>query len=376
MQKKGYTMKKNAFTLVELLVVIAIIGILIALLLPAVQAAREAARRMQCTNNLKQAGLGLHDYHDIHQCFPPTRMGEGGWSPVLTSFHVACLPFCEQGPLYDRIIGAIDSSGTWPGFSNDCYKDARLSYIKCPSETGDSVNSSNVATTTYAACIGDVIASCGRTYNSHRLRGFFPGGFGMLKGTTASYGNTYRYLFCNSFADLIDGSSNTIAMSEICVGIPDRGKRIKGGIVCKSSFTSGSLCIDAADPTDRNLINETGLTDSSFSTRRGEAFCSGQSFATTFTTVLPPNSPNCAVSTSLNSDSSAFYSAQSYHSGGVNALFGDGAVKFIPDTIEVKNMSYGPSSWDSSTSDMPIGESPFGIWGVLGSASGGESVAL
>lgn len=92
--------RRHAFTLVELLVVIAIIGILIALLLPAVQAAREAARRMQCTNNLKQLGVGLHNYLDATKMFPPAMSGydnlseTGNWCTI--SYNVAMLPFCEQ----------------------------------------------------------------------------------------------------------------------------------------------------------------------------------------------------------------------------------------------------------------------------------------
>ena len=104
---------KRGFTLVELLVVIAIIGILIALLLPAVQAAREAARRSQCTNNMKQLGLALHNYHDTHNVFPPGGL-EYGWSAASTNYEpagkliknlnglVLLLPFLEQTPLYDR----------------------------------------------------------------------------------------------------------------------------------------------------------------------------------------------------------------------------------------------------------------------------------
>ena len=90
--------RRSGFTLVELLVVIAIIGVLIALLLPAVQQAREAARRNSCTNQLKQLGLALHNYHDTFSAFP-----YGSWgSTSIVSWHVPILPFIEQGALFDR----------------------------------------------------------------------------------------------------------------------------------------------------------------------------------------------------------------------------------------------------------------------------------
>ena len=109
-------MKRSAFTLVELLVVIAIIGVLVALLLPAVQAAREAARRMQCSNHLKQIGLGLQNYHDTFQSLPygararfvntsGTNPAGQSWGP---NWYVAILPFCEQKPLSDLLEAGMD----------------------------------------------------------------------------------------------------------------------------------------------------------------------------------------------------------------------------------------------------------------------------
>ncbi|MCL4206373.1 MAG: DUF1559 domain-containing protein [Pirellulaceae bacterium] len=101
--------RRRAFTLVELLVVIAIIGILVALLLPAIQAAREAARRTQCSNNLKQMGIGLHNYHDTHRVFPPScvkeKVQDGGGSAQATLWSGLILPFIEQGALWDQVTG-------------------------------------------------------------------------------------------------------------------------------------------------------------------------------------------------------------------------------------------------------------------------------
>ncbi len=135
-------MRRNAFTLVELLVVIAIIGILIALLLPAVQAAREAARRMSCTNNLKQIGIALHNYHDTHRTLPigwlgfdssgnADFLGLPGWA-----WSTRILPFMEQQALYD---GLIDMNQPVTAPANDKARVTVVSNFVCPSDTGGDV---------------------------------------------------------------------------------------------------------------------------------------------------------------------------------------------------------------------------------------------
>src|SRR5436305_8217837 len=144
-------MRRRGFTLVELLVVIAIIGVLVALLLPAVQAAREAARRMQCSNHLKQIGLALQNYHDTFQSLPygararfvqisntvDPRMSQGPWGP---SWYVGILPFAEQKPLSDLFEAAIVSNpnalvdqnpgiGRFPFHANN----QKIAWMLCPS---------------------------------------------------------------------------------------------------------------------------------------------------------------------------------------------------------------------------------------------------
>ena len=152
---------RNAFTLVELLVVIAIIGILIALLLPAVQAARESARRAHCSNNLRQLGVAAHHYHDTHKHLPPAV----GYYPsskngVIGTYHFHLLPFLEQGNLYDRSLGSVPFPGGpitvhYPG-NNNVYSQPVPTFL-CPSdpsvESGGVVmiNSDSFGASCYAA---------------------------------------------------------------------------------------------------------------------------------------------------------------------------------------------------------------------------------
>ncbi|MDR0338174.1 MAG: DUF1559 domain-containing protein [Planctomycetaceae bacterium] len=119
-------MKRRAFTLVELLVVIAIIGVLIALLLPAIQAAREAARRSQCLNNLKQLGIAVHNYNDVHQSLPAGRSGMNALKADSSDNHDRCwglwifmMPFMEQAPLFDLYNSCITKTYTGGGTATD-----------------------------------------------------------------------------------------------------------------------------------------------------------------------------------------------------------------------------------------------------------------
>ncbi|QDV69720.1 Type II secretion system protein G precursor [Rosistilla carotiformis] len=208
--------RSKGFTLVELLVVIAIIGILVGLLLPAVQAAREAARRMECSNNLKQLGIALHNYHDTFQVFPPGRMSCDGWTggPCTgktwmdkpgTSGLVMLLPFMELNTLYDQFggfqAGGLEPSGgpaDWRTPQVDAAMKQRPPVFVCPSEIAAPIYN-GTATGNYV---------------------FVHGRRGPGSGTdqvSLKHGNTgvFNYLSTYSMSDITDGTAQTLAFGEV-----------------------------------------------------------------------------------------------------------------------------------------------------------------
>lgn len=216
------TRQKSGFTLVELLVVIAIIGILVALLLPAVQAAREAARRMSCGNNLKQIALAAHNYHDTYKSFPmgQRRSIPGGWGP---SWYVGMLPFCEQTAMYDKWSwGQHDGhmrttsgiAGTIKVAMGDQFL---LPYATCPSSPLPKEQTLNTATFTcpdYVAIAGSAGENQFSPATQQPWQYTNPSG-GSWNTNWYSPNGVFRANMTHRFADLLDGTSNSIIFGEV-----------------------------------------------------------------------------------------------------------------------------------------------------------------
>ncbi len=371
---------RQAFTLVELLVVIAIIGVLIALLLPAVQAAREAARRMQCTNHLKQIGLATHNYHDVRQSFPPT-MGGGSATTRLgvenhVSFHVFLLPFAEQGAVYDRVVAAefpyARDNWTIASTAPDGAYTASINYLGCPSDENvkkTTIWYNNATKTSYVGAMGDSPVNGDESGISKRA--FYTGGLYFPTSDRPQ-------VICQDFASITDGTSNTIAYSETVVGESLGTKDVKGGIMCFDSNKPSDI-LAKVDATDRRVFTEPGNADGV----RGINYAYGVCRATGFHTVMPPNSPsNQMVGSSTNIGwHRGLSSASSNHPGGVNTAMVDGSVRFVSDTINCGDLTISvddPGSYSRVASYREMGwefsgESPYGVWGALGSVNGGES---
>jgi prepilin-type N-terminal cleavage/methylation domain-containing protein len=360
--------KRTGFTLVELLVVIAIIGVLVALLLPAVQAAREAARRMQCTNHLKQFGLGLHNYVDTFQVFPNRRGGFGGVQANRISPYVQLLPYLEQKNLHDK-IQAGDPTGTPAvppggprGDGNWVVWNRPPSVFRCPSDVGAVTRGNNDAGHSYVVCVGDQVNFVNSSTNT---RGMF------------------ARLTSRRFADVTDGTSNTILMSETCCNVPTgNGGQTGFAVAAGQVRLQMAYARIGSDPTNSPQVCRTVVDGRHYAAgtivhgRRAIKWTDSPAALITFNTVLPPNGPACADTTSgdFGDQDRIAIPPTSYHPNGVVAVLTDGSVRFFSNTINCGNLGAAQPALNAST---PYGgSSNYGVWGALGSIAGGEAAQL
>ncbi|MDA7874136.1 DUF1559 domain-containing protein [Rhodopirellula sp.] len=409
---------KHGFTLVELLVVIAIIGVLVGLLLPAVQAAREAARRMSCSNNFKQIGLAIHNYHSAYKQLPTQHGGTGlrtgandWWEGSATTNHeelsafVGLTPFFEQQALWEKIsnpsaetvtpgfaiptpTGMWSAMGTNPrtdrgGFPSQEYVPwaTEIPTLRCPSDPGSGAPA--LGRTNYAASAGD---SC------HRVQDF-GAKEGNLKPMSAwravRYTPVDRGFFQlkkeAKFRDVLDGLSNTIAMTEIITDLGDFDKRSAisvlnggdaGGIGSDGPQFNPKWCSDQGQinpeaPTffcqnDPNCNNPPQIVSNGTSAR-GMNWANAMAPNSQVWIIRPPNSETCMAGWYDNVGS---LPASSRHQGGAHVLMGDGAVVFMTDSVESGDQNAPVISYYNK----PGKASPYGLWGALGSRSGKETI--
>ncbi|MEX0792842.1 MAG: DUF1559 domain-containing protein [Pirellulaceae bacterium] len=207
--------RASGFTLVELLVVIAIIGVLVALLLPAVQQAREAARRMQCSNNMKQIGLALHNYHDTHGKFPIGARNQGGFGP---SWWPGLLPFLEQNALFQQLNLTVNAPGLGSGGNSVVVRDSNVPAMMCPSFPGDPQDLLRYdwdKASTYAGIAGAEIDT--PLYTEGRIGPGFSccSASGPMNDGAIAAGGMLVANKSIGFRDVTDGTSNTIAVGEV-----------------------------------------------------------------------------------------------------------------------------------------------------------------
>lgn len=302
--------RHRGFTLIELLVVIAIIAVLIALLLPAVQQAREAARRMSCKNNLKQIGLALHNYHDVYTRFPPSFVVDYNSTGGEWSIHARLLPYVEQAGLQNLIDWSLTYSA-----QPDVTK-TRVPVYLCPSDVNDRARPDG-ALTHYPVSYG-----------------FNGGTWHVWTNSTGDQGNgAFAPNASFGMRDIIDGTTSTLAFSEVKAFTP--------------YFRDGDGA-GAPMPAPGDISGYGGA----FKTNSGHTeWVDGRVHQTGFTTTFGPNTvvphavggvnydvdfTNCREEKSCSGPTYAAVTSRSYHTGIVNSLLMDGSVRSISENIDLQ----------------------------------------
>jgi prepilin-type N-terminal cleavage/methylation domain-containing protein/prepilin-type processing-associated H-X9-DG protein len=372
-------MRRRGFTLIELLVVIAIIAVLIALLLPAVQAAREAARRAQCVNNMKQIGLGLHNYHQINDCFPSGGLVGLRYDTKAYNLNGSYGPFArmlsqiEQQALFNAINWSLepdqDAYGT---LANSTVTVLRLRVFLCPSDTPPSWLGTGTAPV-------NAIMAPGNSYFASTGSSLEWGGYcGGVTGPAVTCGGLPNGPFnaggaAIGISAIIDGTSNTVGCGEWRMGTGQRAGAatptvtIPSDLIMIGSYPAGvsrntatmsmpnAVLANSLLPWLQQCAKSAANTAMRFNktTTVGEAWSLPMFSYTLGNMLVPPNpkTPNCTVASSNATNNPGVVGLSSRHPGGANILMCDGSVKFLKDSTNIVT-----------------------IW-ALGSRAGGEVVS-
>ncbi len=333
--------RSRGFTLIELLVVIAIIAALIGLLLPAVQAAREAARRAKCLNNFKQFGVAIHNYHDVFGTFPPGNLKVvcNTGNPSLWagfSAHTMLLPFIEQTPLHNQINFNSTCSHQPP---NLAIRMTEVDVFRCPSDRG--------------RITGNPFVGGGPNLTGHSNYGFSMGPLtDTWRTAPANQKGLFNFDLVTRIADILDGTSNTVAASEFLLGDNDSATYTTGDMVY--SVPPGPL-----PPYKPSRAALETFSAACFAKRANHNSYNGVSWMfplplhTLITTADTPNTRLLTCGTGgccLTDLSDGNFPARSRHPGGVHVLMGDSSVRFVKDSINLDT------------------------WQSLGSINGGEII--
>ncbi|TWT78947.1 hypothetical protein CA13_03440 [Planctomycetes bacterium CA13] len=410
------TRSKPGFTLVELLVVIAIIGVLVGLLLPAVQAAREAARRMSCSNNFKQLGLAIHNYHSAYNSLPMFKGGTarlagapnsyrttaiagssgGGNDGLQLSILVPLLPFFEGQGLWEQIANPYSIPAGQPGAglifapmgpvpAMGLGRHAENQYdpwltnvptLRCPSDPGIGLPSQG--RTNYGACLGDDI---------FRINNGGVSAFGVKHPTQFPQARSVcRGMFVprqvTKFRDVLDGLSNTMMMGELMTDLGDNDTRTATAMATGNIYQMPGEACPTGDPLRPIFWDASAVTLIAGSqSRRGYKWASAYPIDSGVVNIFPPNGRACGISNASPATwRPGIWGTSSRHQGGAHILMGDGAVKFITESIEAGNPANGMVRWNGSsppafnTFASPGSISPYGLWGALSTRASKEII--
>jgi prepilin-type processing-associated H-X9-DG protein len=419
--------RRSGFTVLELCGVVMLIGILVALLLPAVQAARENARRTSCQNNLMHVALAVGNYHNAHRHFPVQLHGTDG-SEVpgadndgRLSFLVGLLPYISQVPMAkhvdqkseskqparwgmpwgDEDWGDEDDSEAvrqWPRNGPEPFTSGyppwmtEVPTFRCPSDPGLGANSFTGTTringrTNYAACLGDGCVTAATGPWKH-VDGVLVFDEQLAKQTNAAMRGAFVPRVPTRDADIVDGRSYTILLGEISTSLGNRSIRTKPAVaaiqeqllddpglartVNQRLRAAGDVSLFRHDwgshwenVDDAQFTSETGLNSNQ---ERGLNWVDGMPLYTGFNTILPPNRE--IVLSAARDDCWGILPPSSYHQGGVSIAMVDGSVRFISDEIDAGNEHVPSVHLDSRT--PPGSHSPYGVWGAMGTRASSE----